>query len=53
VIGANNKRVARHQGQQAASSNHLVLLEHALGFVIEKGGDPRIDTRTTRRGDYG
>jgi hypothetical protein len=29
-----------------------VLLEHALGFAIEEGGDPGIDTRTTRRCDY-
>src|SRR5262249_53425228 len=36
-----------------SSPSYLVLLEHALGFAIEEGGDPGIDTRTTRRCDYG
>src|SRR5712691_2971719 len=37
----------------ACLPSHLVLLEHALRFAIEEGGDPGIDTRTTRGCDYG
>jgi hypothetical protein len=36
-----------------ALPSYLVLLEHALRFALEEGGDPGIDTCTTRGCDYG